>query len=379
MKSKIRNPKIKLYSIILAVAVCLVVAIVCALLFDSLVHKKEFISDQFGPFSSIERHITVDVSPIASSEFKLSEKIIVDEANTEYSDVPICIYEQNYGSYPIFTTELEGSRLTTAFAISILGMDYEKANIFTGSNKTVMPYLLKYTTERNTRFEVELESDNTLSQTRIAFKDKYADLSIVSGDLKILKKISEEMDIPIVYGEFASDALVVFTSKKNPVDSITKEELKNIYSGEIKDWKDLGGNKGKIKKFERAVYSSAERAFNLYVNNVNNPKDEHEIFNIEKDMFDREEYINSADSIGYCLRSQFEISYANDENIKILKIDDVAPDEESIYSKEYPICVPYYFVYKQADENLTGGKFAKWMQTDEGEKCIRAVGMIPIT
>ena len=377
MKAKIKKPKIKLYSIILVFVACLVLAIICGLLFDSPVNDKKIASDQFGQFSTVERPIEVKNSPIASNEFKLSEKIIVDESYTENSSVPIRLYEQTYGSYPIFTTELEGSRLTTAFAISLLGLDYKKANIFTQGDKTVMPYLLKYTTDRNTRFVVELDSDNALSQTHIGFKDKYADLSIVSGDLKLLKKISKEMETPIVYGEFARDALVVFTSKENPVDSITKEELKKIYSGEIKDWKDLGGNKGKIKKFERAVYSSAERAFNLYVNNINNPKDEHEIFNIEKEMFDREEYINSAVSIGYCLRSQFELSYANDSNIKILNIDGVSLDEESIYTKEYPICVPYYYVYRQSEENSTGGKFAKWMQSEEGKRCIRSVGMIP--
>lgn len=335
-------------------------------------------SDQFGPFSSKTFPIAVDESPIAKTMFQLSEKVVKEESKVENGSVPIRMYEQDYGSYPIITTELDATRLTTAFAMSILGMDFETASKFTLEDKTVMPYLLKYQLERSITFNVETDTDKKLCQTKLVCEGKYADLSIVSGKgLGDLMLWSKKTETDIVYNIFATDALVIFTSTDNPVDSITKEQLVDIYEGKIKNWSKLEGENRRIKLYERSVNSAAQKAFEKYVLNQSKEVDWDEILNTADGEDDREEYINSPVSIGYCLKSQFDITYAKDNTIKLLKIDNLLPTEENILNGSYPLWVSYHYVYKLADKSSIGGQFADWIQTSEGEKCIRSVGLIP--
>lgn len=374
----ILNKKKTNKKLVLFVSLVLILVIIGGI-FINFSSDNNFISDQFGPFSTKSFPIVVDESPIAKSKFQLSEKIIIDEAFSQNGSVPIRLYEQNYGTYPIITTELDANRLCTAFAMSILDMNFETASKFTEDNKTVMPYLVKYNLGRQFTSGVELDSDGKLCQTKIKCDNKSADISIVSSGLLELMLLSKETNTDIVYNIFASDALVVFTSSDNPIDSITKEELKKIYQGEIKNWKKVSGENKKIKKYERSLYSAAQTAFEAYVlDELINEKNWNEILNTANHSDDREEYINSSVAIGYALKSQFDLTYAKDENIKILKMDNIFPTEENILNGSYPLSVPYYYVYKLSDDLLAGGQFADWIQTDEGEKCIRAVGLIPV-
>lgn len=373
------NKKLPNKTLILLVVIALVVITtilgIC-IFFDS--DDDNFISDQFGPFSSKTFPIVVEESPNAKTKFQLSERVVTDESKVESGSVPIRLYEQNYGSYPIITTELDATRLTTAFAMSILDMDFETASIFTGDDKTVMPYLVKYDLGRQFTFDVKLDSDGKLCQTKIKCDNRSADISIVSSGLLELMLWSEKTNTDIVYNVFASDALVIFTSSENPVDSITKDQLKDIYQGKIKNWKKVSGENKKIKKYERSVYSAAQMAFEAYALDVLiKENDWNEILNTSDKADDREEYINSSASIGYALKSQFNLTYTKDKNIKILKIDGAFPTEENILNGTYPLSVPYYYVYKLSDELSTGGQFADWIQSDEGENCMRAVGLIP--
>ena len=56
----------------------------------------------------------------------------------------------------------------------------------------------------------------------------------------------------------ATDALVFVVNASNPVNHITKEQLQKIYTGEITNWKQLGGNDVKIEAFQRNAESGSE-------------------------------------------------------------------------------------------------------------------------
>lgn len=378
MKAKIRksNKKLMLITFIVVFIAFLILFLIEAI--DKI--PNDFESDQFGPFSNKTYELEVKDSIAAKTKFKLSEKSPISNTknhlinkNADY------VYELSYGSYPIFTTELDASRLTTAYAMSILDMTYEKAGIFTADDKTVVPYLFMYPVDRNINLGVNVENDGEISQTILSANQKYADISIVSSDgLISLKYYAKENNTDIVYKNFANDALVFFTSVDNPVESITKDELKSIYNGNIRNWKKLGGQNKRIKKYERYINSSAQEAFEIYVLDMYQQQKEWvEILNIENHKSDRQEYINSPQSIGYCLKSQFDVSYAKNKNIKILKINDILPKEETISNGTYPLNVPYYYVYKLIDEANTAGQFADWMLTNEGIECMYSTGLVP--
>ena len=381
MKVKLNSSKISVKKIII-ITISIVLAIVLLLfsfvVIDSI--PSDFKPDRFGPFSNETYPLEVEKAVKANTKFKLSKSTTISKPENHLIDKNVtCVYELSYNRYPIITTELEASRLTTAYAMSILDMSYEKASIFTMNDKTVVPYLFMYPVERNINLGITVESDGKLSQSILYTKNKCADISIVSSDgLISLLYYAEENKTDLVYKNFANDALVFFTSVDNPVESIYKDDLKAIYNGKIRNWKKLGGQNIKINKYERYIHSSAQEAFEIYVLDMYQQQKEWvEILDVHMHESDRQEYINSTNSIGYCLKSQFDVSYAKDHNIKILKINDIFPTDETISNGAYPLSVPYYYVYKLKDKSNTAGQFTDWMLSNEGLKCLYAAGLIP--
>lgn len=377
-KSTTSNKKLILLGAV-SVFLALLIVLLCVFI-DPTDNNYNIVPDQFGPFSDKVYPLEVEDSIEARIKFKLSDQFTISnpqnnliDSNADY------VYEVSYGSYPIITTELDATRLTTAYAMSILDMTYDEAISFTSQDKTVLPHLVKYTVERNKNLGIDVDSDGKVTQTILNTKTEYADISIVSSDgLISLMYYAGECATDIVCKNFVNDAVVIFTSIDNPVDSISKKELKAIYNGEIEDWSELGGEDEEICKYERCKYSSAQKAFDIYVfDKYQEEKKWSEILDVPSHADDRQEYENTPFSIGYCLKSQFDVSYAKDKSIKILEIDDIYPDDENISTRTYPLTVPYYYAYKLNDEDDTAEQFVEWMQTDEGLKCIYSAGLIP--
>lgn len=381
MKARVRKLTISNKRLIVIAFVTILAAFSILFLFQFIDKiPTDFVSDQFGPFSDKVYPIEVEESVIGKNQFKLSQRNpISDTKNHLIDDNADYVYEISYGSYPIITTELGATRLTTAYAMSILDMTYEKACLFTSEDKTVVPYLFMYPANRNINLGLSAENDGKICQTILDVNEN-ADVSIVSSDgLISLQYYAEESNIDLVYNNFANDAIVVFTSADNPVESISKDELKAIYNGDIKNWKRVGGPNKKIKRYERSVFSPAQKAFEIYALDIyQQQKEWTEILDVKLHESDRQEYINSPYSIGYCLKSQFDLSYAKDDNIKILKINGVLPTEEKISNGTYPLSVLYYYVYKSDDKLDVAGKFADWMMSNEGINCIYSAGLIPV-
>jgi phosphate transport system substrate-binding protein len=89
------------------------------------------------------------------------------------------------------------------------------------------------------------------------------------------------------------------------------------------------------------------------------------------------EYENSQASIGYTYKYYIDTLYKN-ENIKVLKVNGVSPENENLKNKTYPFTTNYYGVIRKEDEQNTAGNFLKWMLSSEGQKCIEQAGYISL-
>ena len=177
------------------------------------------------------------------------------------------------------------------------------------------------------------------------------------------------------------DAFVFITHKNNPVDSLTVEQIKKIYSGEITNWKDVGGKNEKIRAFQREKNSGSQTAMENLVMGGADMIDPIEVKVIEGMgmLVDAvAEYENETASLGYTYRYYIDTLYKND-NIKTIAVDGVAPTDENIRSRAYPFTTNYYGVIREGDEEEIGGQFLNWMLSDEGQKCIAQAGYITLS
>jgi len=171
----------------------------------------------------------------------------------------------------------------------------------------------------------------------------------------------------------AWDALAVIVNKKNPVESISFEQLQGVYLGKITNWKDLGGLNAKIELYvRRGKFSGVGRTLReLVFANYNQefPSATHVTKSsgpLEKGIVKN---LNGFGTTG--------ISSAKRRDVKILKLEGKAPTYENIKKGHYVLYRPLYLVTKGSASDPEVKKFIKFALSREGMKIIRKAGTVP--
>lgn len=182
----------------------------------------------------------------------------------------------------------------------------------------------------------------------------------------------------------ALDGFVFITHKDNPVDSLTVEQLQQIYSGVITNWKDVGGNDKKIIPYQRESDSGSQTAMEQIVMKgsplpLMEPAEGYRITTGMGMLIEKiAEYENRENSIGYTYYYYLNNLYRNDD-IKVLKIDGISPDNENLISGAYPFSTAYYIVTAEGSdaESVKMRGLRDYLLTDEGQEIIKMAGYCP--
>lgn len=166
----------------------------------------------------------------------------------------------------------------------------------------------------------------------------------------------------------AKDALSIYVNPGNSVKNISLDQLRKIYKCEITNWKELGGNDGKIQLVIRNPNSGTHAYFREHVlsgddycvDAIIEPTTESVIEQIK----------NNENSIGYG-----GIGYG--EDVTHLSIDGISPGEENARNDKYPITRYLHFFTTR----VPGGAvkdFIDWVLSPEGQLIISKAGFIPL-
>ncbi len=336
--------------------------------------KKDPVPDQTGSWSHINQNIERGKSwqqIVKNSEFQLGESRVRGSWNTPNGEEEY--YEVDFGSFPSLDGSTVAVPMAVEFARQHLGFSDEDANSFTNFTTTHYAYTNLITKSPN-------PSNMIMSTTTFVEENHPVDLIIVTEpsdeEIEMAKKYNIEMLIkPVCY-----DAFVFITHKDNPVDNLTIEEIQKIYSGQITNWKEVGGNDEKIRAYQREENSGSQTAMEKLVmqgipmlppNKIKIAMGMGMLIDVVG------EYENSPASIGYTYKYYIDTLYKN-ENIKLLKINDYTADDENLRNNSYPFTTNYYGVIRKENGNEIAGKFLDWMLSDEGQKCIEQAGYIPM-
>lgn len=222
------------------------------------------------------------------------------------------------------------------------------------------------------------------SKTTASYRSLMAgesDLLIAAEPAQSIYEEKEQSGFEWVMEPLATDALVFVVNQNNPVDSITTEQLQKIYTGEITNWSQLGGEDIPITPFQRnAEAGSQTLMLKLVMDGLTmiEPPTEQIVLTMEGLVDAVRGYDNDAGAIGYTV-----YYYANDmnmaEGLKLLAIDGVTPNAGSIRSGDYPFLNPYYVVMPagQAEDSPTGVLF-QWLLGDEGQSLVAHEGYVSI-
>jgi phosphate transport system substrate-binding protein len=211
--------------------------------------------------------------------------------------------------------------------------------------------------------------------------DKKTDLIFVTAPSDEELKYAAEKGIELEVVPIVAEAFVFLVNAENSIDNLTLGQIQKIYTGEIKNWNEVGGEDKPIIAYQRPVNSGSQTGFlNLVMKGLTPvipPMDQ-----IPVEMGDLIEFVASFDhqaaGIGYSYY-YFVVDMWGNKNVKLLKVDGVYPDKTTISTKEYPITTAYYAVFRKDEKaNSDVRKIVKWILSDEGQQLAQDAGYVKV-
>ncbi len=190
---------------------------------------------------------------------------------------------------------------------------------------------------------------------------------------------AEENQTTFEYTPIGTEAFVFFVHKDNPITNLTTEQIKDIYSGKITNWKDVGGKNEKIAAFQRNEGSGSQSMLKRFMGDTPIADAPTEMVNdLMAGIIERvADYKSKTNSIGFSFRYYVEGIIKNPD-IKTISIDGAAPTSENIRNGSYPILTPIYAVTYKENQNGNVDKLLEWILSDEGQYIINETGYVGI-
>lgn len=205
-----------------------------------------------------------------------------------------------------------------------------------------------------------------------------ADIIFVAGPSSGQLKKAENLGVELKMTPIGREAFVFFVNSRNPVDGLKSEEIKDIYSGELTNWSELGGKNDEIRAFQRPVDSGSQTTFLKFMSDtpVQQPEIEEMASGMGGIISEVASYRNYKNAIGYTFRF-FAVDMVQNDKIKLLAIDGVEPTIDAIRSDEYPMASEFYAVTAGSD-NPNAEAFIEWIVSEEGQKLVEATGFVSV-
>ena len=204
-----------------------------------------------------------------------------------------------------------------------------------------------------------------MNNTRGAYK------AIVDGtvDIAICAKPSEEQlayaaeqGVELELVPIGKEAFVFIVNAENPVDDLSVQEIKDIYSGKYTNWSQLGGENKLISPLQRNEGSGSQTAMLSFMDGEKIARDYNSAF---------------GSAIGFSFRFYVEGIVA-DGGVKMLSVNGVYPNEENVRNDSYPIVSNFYAVYRKDNTNENISVIIDWLLSDEGQQMIEDTGYVGV-
>jgi len=168
----------------------------------------------------------------------------------------------------------------------------------------------------------------------------------------------------------AYDGMAVVVNSTNPIAKLTRRQVEQIFTGDVKDWSAVGGRPGKISIYTRntasGTYSDwAELAMKKrpYASSSQKMAGNEQIAS---------EVASQPNGIGYV-----GLAYLNVPGIKVISIDGVLPSKESVLSKKYAYARPTFY-YTNGEPGGEAAKFIAFTLSETGQRIAEQMGFVPL-
>ncbi len=202
-----------------------------------------------------------------------------------------------------------------------------------------------------------------------ALIDRACDIANSSRTIKTKElKQAREKGVNLMGTVIALDGIAVIVHPNNPINEISIEDLKKIYTGKLTTWSAFGG-KGNIVVISRDVASGTFEVFNEKV--LGGAKMTDGALMLASNLEIARAVEQTPGGIGYV-----GLGYLSDK-VKVLKVNGITPSEETVRNVSYPLARPLY-MYTNGNPSGLAKSFIDFILSTEGQKIVRDNGFVPV-
>ena len=175
------------------------------------------------------------------------------------------------------------------------------------------------------------------------------------------------------------EGFIFFVEEDNPVDNLTAEQIRAIYHGDITNWNQVGGKNQPIVAFQRPEGSGSQTMMLYFMGDVSlkEPKT-YETFDAMSGIIEHvAQYNNEAGAMGYTFRYFLE-GLQQEQHVKILSVDGIAPTVENIRTGKYPLITTLYCVTRANEDNPNVQKVLDFLLSEDGQYLVEQTGYAPL-
>lgn len=236
-------------------------------------------------------------------------------------------------------------------------------------------------------------SDTYVGSTLKCNGTTYAYHALISGEADVIfcaqpssKQLAaaQEAGLTLHLTPIGREAFVFFVNVKNPVTGLTVEQIQRIYTGEITNWHEVGGQRQRILAYQRDEGSGSQTALQSLMAGLPlmEPEKEERIGGMGGIIEAVATYRNFDGALGFTYRFYSNEMVGNDQ-IRLLALDGVFPTKDTIRDGSYPISSYFYAITaapigepapEESDPVLRA--FLDWCLSEQGQRIVEEVGYV---
>jgi phosphate transport system substrate-binding protein len=213
-----------------------------------------------------------------------------------------------------------------------------------------------------------------------------ADVVFLMGVSDNQRELAEGNGLELRLTPIGREAFVFFVNRYSFISNITSRDIVRIYSGEITNWREVGGPNDEILAYQRPAESGSQTALLKVMGGVPlDPTPNEDLVSTMKTMFDTvANYKNYRNSLGYSFLYYIS-EMITEKKVKFLSIDGIEPNKENIVNGSYPFAEDFYAVtakrdgkYLNAERTENIDRFIDWVLSPQGQYLTEETGFAAI-
>lgn len=263
--------------------------------------------------------------------------------------------------------------ITTLFATAALAATTQAQTLSLKGSDTLGAKLVPQLAEafkaagnKGVKFEIAAEGSTTAFP---ALANGTAQLGMSSRKVKDDERtFCRTKGVYIKEHQICFDMLCVIVNKNSPVSKLTKDQVAKIFTGQIKDWSEVGGAPGPISLYTRNTSSGTYKDWQkLAMKGRDYPASSQKLAGNEQIA---QEVAKNKNGIGYV-----GLAYSKTSGTKALPVDGVEPVAKN--AKKYAYARPC-FIYAPDKPTAEASAFMAFIESPAGQEIVRRVGFIPV-